>query len=150
VAAGLVYVVTMVVLALALGSVLGAVLVVLIVPAVLKGWSRVAGAAVEDQRTVHLVAMLATVGVIVGLWVGVGDGIEDLSSTLNATTAAVIVGVLGVVAMVAWPLAIVVYAVAMLADDARGVGLWYYPCTVFVSVGVLFWSAVIVRIITGG
>jgi hypothetical protein len=41
------------------------------------------------------------------------------------------------------------YAVRMLDDDATSVGLWYYPWTVFVSIGVLFWSTVIVRIITG-
>jgi hypothetical protein len=27
--------------------------------------------------------------------------------------------------------------------------VWYYPWTVFVSIGVLFWSTVIVCIVTG-
>jgi hypothetical protein len=147
--AGVVYGVTMVVLAVAMGPALTAGLAVLVVPAVLKGWFQLVGATALDRRSVHLVAMFATVGVIVVLWVGFGDTIEDLSSTLNATSAAVIVGVLGVVAMIAWPLAILVYAVRMLVDDATSVGFWYYPWTVFVSIGVLFWSTVIVRVITG-
>jgi hypothetical protein len=146
-AASAAYVVTMCGLALATGSVTAAVLTLLIAPAVLKGWSQLAGAA--SRRSVHLLAMFATVGVIAGLWIGLGDVIEDLPSTLNATTTALVFGVLGVIAVIAWPLAILVYVAVMLGEDAQQVGPWYHPFTVFVSIGVIFWSVVIVRAITG-